>query len=671
MTLDAKKNTGVRYVLLSHVLIVLFSVAGYSQDIGPSAEARVSDSEFRVETLPVAGGAELLTIFARRSAFCEADTSTGEVPLVSVLRDTLGDDVPENDKLRFIWMLSYTRPTFWQKAAAVVPFLYTRTKNKDKIGKSPPPAIADMQGSDSAMWNGILWMVFKRIVLSAGGPAARSTAVQYRQNADDYRRSAIAGALAVLSVYEKAGGERVLSDQELRDIQARLWLTDKPLGGMVQDENLDRVYEKKVAAIQDNRGHNWELLRQYTEAQGLYFEPIQMGDGAQTHALVWTTVEDLSANEGRKFDGRFLNIQNPWGDKDLRNWKGYKASRWFDESGGVVDSDTPGAVERTMIPLALYGLDTAKIPGILIDFRNTHNPKRREMSRRVINDITGNVLAMSAFSSVPYLLGRSAFDFVTGRRGTDMNQESRLRSYRQLKMLLSLDSSLDAGLRNDLAKRIETVSLNPLENDIEAEIKIAQTQYRNLVAYASRPDGLPAKIERDRREEMVRYAHSGKKQAWFNALHSLTFGLYTHREKDTPESQAKLDVARQLQFHERVLNEIAGRSVQPEVDSDMLQLRSSLLFVSENGGDAKGKTAKSLSKIFSRTDDEDLRRLCLTALYRIDNSAAKTELLAIYHNMSVDPQLRDLSAGFLKRSVAEGKRISSRTAAGVAALAVN
>jgi len=111
--------------------------------------------------------------------------------------------------------------------------------------------------------------------------------------------------------------------------------------------------------------------------------------------------------------------------------------------------------------------------------------------------------------------------------------------------------------------------------------------------------------------------------------------------------------------------------VQPEVDSDMGQLRESLLFVSENGGEAKGKTAKSLSKIFSRTDDEDLRRLCLTALYRIDNSAAKTELLAIYHNMSVDPQLRDLSAGFLKRSVAEGKRISSRTAAGVAALAVN
>ncbi len=361
MRLSREKNTGVRSVLVSLVLVLVVGVATYSQTIGPVAEPSIAESEFRVEKLPVAGGAELLTIFARRSAFCEKGSSSTEVPLVTVLRDTLGDDVPENDRLRFVWMLSYTRPTFWQKAAAVVPFFYTRTKNKDKVGSAPPPAIADMQGSDRAMWNGILWMVFKRIVLSAGGPAARSTAVQYRQNADDYRRSAIAGALAVLSVYEKAGGERVLSDQELRDIQARLWLTDRPLGGMVQDENLDRVYEKKVAAIQDNRGHNWELLRQYTEAQGLYFEPIQMSDGSATHALVWTTLEDLAANEGRKFDGRFLNIQNPWGDKDLRNWKGYKASRWFDKDGSVVDSSTPDAVERTMVPLGViwsrYGED--------------------------------------------------------------------------------------------------------------------------------------------------------------------------------------------------------------------------------------------------------------------------------------------------------------------------
>src|SRR4051794_5324849 len=103
MTLGAEKNTGVRYVLLSFVVILLFSIADSSQTIGPSAEAGVSDGEFRVETLPVAGGAELLTIFARRSAFWDSDASTGEVPLVSVLRDTLGDDVHENDRLRFIW----------------------------------------------------------------------------------------------------------------------------------------------------------------------------------------------------------------------------------------------------------------------------------------------------------------------------------------------------------------------------------------------------------------------------------------------------------------------------------------------------------------------------------------------------------------------------------------
>jgi len=164
------------------------------------------------------------------------------MPLVSVLRDTLGDDKPENDRLRLVWMLTYTRPTFSQRMASIVPFLYTRTGNKNKIGTAPPPAIADMHSPDNAMWNRILWVAFKRVILSAGGAAARSTVLQYRQNTDDYRRSAVAGALAVLAVYQKAGGETVLSDQDLKDIQARLWLTDRTLGSMMQDENLERVY---------------------------------------------------------------------------------------------------------------------------------------------------------------------------------------------------------------------------------------------------------------------------------------------------------------------------------------------------------------------------------------------------------------------------------------------
>ena len=119
-----------------------------------------------------------------------------------------------------------------------------------------------------------------------------------------------------------------------------------------------------------------------------------------------------------------------------------------------------------MIPLALYGLDNPKIPMLLVDFRDTFNPKKREMSRRALQDVTRNVLSVSRFGDLPYFLGRTVFDFVTGRRGIDINQPSRLRTYSQLKLLLSLNQSLDPELREEIGNRLEKVSLNPMENDL-------------------------------------------------------------------------------------------------------------------------------------------------------------------------------------------------------------
>ena len=123
------------------------------------------------------------------------------------------------------------------------------------------------------------------------------------------------------------------------------------------------------------------------------------------------------------------------------------------------------------------------------------------MSRRALEDVTRNVLSLSRFGDLPYFLGRTVLDFVTGRRGIDMNQPSRLRTYSQLKLLLSLNQSLDPELREQIGNRLEKVSLNPMENDLQAEAKVANQQYQALLADAKRPDGLPRKLDRDRRSE--------------------------------------------------------------------------------------------------------------------------------------------------------------------------
>src|SRR6476661_3939425 len=124
-----RKQTGSRYAAVLVALVLLICVsAGLGQDIAPASVSKgelEKNSDFRTETIKIDGGAELITIFAKQSNFSAASgLSTSEMPLVSILKDTLGDDRAENDRLRFVWMLTYTRPSFWQRTAAFVPFLY-------------------------------------------------------------------------------------------------------------------------------------------------------------------------------------------------------------------------------------------------------------------------------------------------------------------------------------------------------------------------------------------------------------------------------------------------------------------------------------------------------------------------------------------------------------------
>ncbi len=100
-------------------------------------------SRFRVELTPVAGGAELITIWAR--VVDGKENQTEELPLISVLRDTLGDDIKENDILREVWVHTYSQPRLVQRAAALVPFLYKGLQVKSSASSaSPPQAIINL-----------------------------------------------------------------------------------------------------------------------------------------------------------------------------------------------------------------------------------------------------------------------------------------------------------------------------------------------------------------------------------------------------------------------------------------------------------------------------------------------------------------------------------------------
>lgn len=631
--------------LLVAVLFVVVLLPTF-RPVFAQGEATSPADIFRLERVPVSGGAELITIRAKLDGI-DSSEELKWVPLVTVLRDTLGDSSRENDRLRYVWPLTYTRPTMWQRASGAVPFLYTRVGNRSSSSGKAPPPVLDLAAPDREVWNKIFWTALQSLLLDPYGTPVKASTRSYQQNISAYRKSHIIRALSVLSLYQAVEGPSSFSESELAEIQARLMLTDKTFGGLLDNLRLKGYYEKEMTGVRDERGHNWELLRQRAEAESLYFEPLQMVDGSATHALLWVARQDVVARHDQPYSKRFLNIDDPWSDKRLLNWDGYVETRYFDNEHRPVSPDAPGAQAVEMIPLALYGLDNPKIPLLLVDFRDTLNPKKREMSRRVLEDVTRNVLSLSRFGDVPYFLGRTVFDFVTGRRGMDINQPSRLHTYSQLKLLLSLNRSLEPRLRDEMSQRLERVSLNPLENDLDAEASLAREQYAALLAYANSPKGLPAKLARDRRAEAVSLDHGKAERVLFQLGNILSFGKYTHREKASPDMQARIDIARRMTYHTRFLREVSQSGPQIEVVWNMDDIRNSLRFITEHGSEADSKAISAMAKIFARTEDHETRRMCLESLSRMQNPKARHEIIRISQSQDLAQSWKDLIAAYL------------------------
>ena len=654
---------------------------------------RTTNAQFRLERLPIANGAELLTIFGRLDRVRATDAGRPEVPLISVVRDTLSDADPDNDRLRYVWMFTYARPNLMKRIASAIPFLYQNVGNQRQASGGPPKPIIDLAHPRQQTWNRFFWMGMQNIFLDSYGLPLKASSRTYRRNAAEYRSGHIMQALSILDTYERlrsrsqtegemlALGDVVASNRkteqpindtpavllsdltpaftpgEMLEMRARLILSRKTFGGLVGPESYrDTVIHRTVSSL-DNSGHNWELLRQRAEAEGLYFEPLTMPDGQATHAILWIARSDLRPRPRRQFNDRFLNITDPWSDDRLRNWNGYSRVAYLDGNDRQVRADDPDARAVEMIPLALYGLDHPKIPALLIDFRHSLNPKRREISRRLLSDVAKNIFSISNFGNVPYFVGHRVYDFITGRRGMDVNQPTRLQSYSELKLLLSFNSSFDPKLRQEIERRVQNVSLNPLNNDNETEIRLAQQQYASLMDYARRPEGLAAKIERDRRAEMVALEHGRPARFFYNLANVFSFGRYVHREKATPELYARLEKSRRLEYHTQFLKEVAKSSSQADVAWDMEKVVASLQFLADEGNEAPGAAAKAAAAMFQKTSDDEARRLCLEALSRINNRTARRELVKIYQREQPQSELRAQVADRVRKAVADDVRV--------------
>lgn len=497
----------------------------------------------RAERIQLDSGADLITVFERLPADPESANSRQELPLVAILKDTLDDSDPSNDRLRQVWIFTYSQPSIWQRAAGGIPFLYHRAGLDTGPGSSPPRAVLDLGDPSRGMWAGLGVTAVQSEVLNPIGALARLTTHSFFGNYGEYRKTHIWEADDVLSTLLPACIDCGLTGEEIAQVQERLALAGLPLGGLVPDEDLGRDHEKERLRQTETRGHNWELLRQCAEDAGLYLEDPEASGLPASIAVLWVAQPDVEDSPGRKFDRKFLNISNPFSDRRLRNWDGYSETWNLDRNGVPVDADAPGSHPVKMIPLALYGLDHPHSPLLLVDFRGSGHPPRREIGLKIAEDVTSGVLGLTGVSEVALLSFKFTWMFVQKRHGAATDRSERRRAFVSVRHAVGSDSDLEANFRAEILSRLEKIDVNPLERPWDQEIRDAWRQYDALIADAEKT-GLAREIDKDRGDEISASVH-GTGARILQRLASIgTAGLYRHHDSVNPALMAKLDQQR-------------------------------------------------------------------------------------------------------------------------------
>jgi len=594
----------------------------------------------RSERLALPSGAELVTIFG------SSNETDRDVPLVAVLNDTLGDDDTSNDRLRYVWVFSYCPPSVWRRVLASIPFNYSRFSSGtlERKRSGPPPAVFDLSRVNGSPWRRILWFVAQSTLLDPQGWLFQASGRTYARHEREYRHVHLDYGLSVLSQYRDVYDDvPELDDAQFEEVYGRI-VGGGFAGLFLSPSQKEDLYSRDTKAARSRIARNWELLRQRCEQEGLWFEPVPGSPASARHAIVWISAESLaSSTQDRQFDGRFLSVSNPWNDERLRTWDGYTKQAFVDGEGRIRSVPADGTRPVTMIPLAVYGLDFPKIPALLVDFRSLFNAKRRELSRRVLDDVGQYLLDISAFGELKYYAGKKLFEMITRQKGVDLVQPSRVQTYAQLRALLVLRNSLDPELQHIIQRDLEQLNVNPLSTDLAGEVTLAHAQRDALVEYA-KSGKLDEKLAEDRAAEMAKIAHGRTAKAFIKVAEIASLGLYTHRD-DSTDLRERYTVARSLERYSIFLDEVASAPAPLEVSWAPDRYREALAYVAVHGrGD---RLAQTCVTIFRKSDDEPTRLLALTALQTIGGDVAHAVLVDVANDLTISPNLRAQSVHLL------------------------
>jgi hypothetical protein len=564
------------------------------------------------------------------------------VPLISVLRDTLGDGNPQSDRITDVWLLSYKRPGIGKRLLSAVPFFYwrvgsSRSGQSKTSGSALLAPLLDMNALQHPTASALTQNLLQWTVLDPLSMPVRASTRAFRTNAADNERLHLQEAISFLQQAPAGNYASPFSDSQLHTLIARLELRKTLLGGFVSEQGAVKYGKSAGIRYLEIRSRNWELLRQWADKSGLYFEPLSLAGTHDEYAALW-----VPRTGARPFSGtsvapiwKLLNLKPPNAEQleELSATETYE--RALDENGNLLPAGSSGAQRIDLIPLGIYSLNYPKVPLLMVDFRNRHHLRWRTIEQRSINEVTAGVIGISHFTNWYYYVAAELYDFVASRHGSPMNQAGRLDCYAQFRARLALDHELDPRLRAEVRTRIDSLAMNPLESSPEDEMQAAARNFEALQRGAE-TGRLVSLLDKNRRRELATW-DSTRAGAFGHAfLHVATFGIYTPETKSGTDLVAKLGVMRRAQYQLDFLERLAEQDTAPEVQMDRSRIAASIgelqdLLPQVKSDRFRAEARDTIAHLRNNSDDRELQARCgraLVAIHGLDESRRPVALKA-------------------------------------------
>jgi hypothetical protein len=564
---------------------------------------------------PAGESAQLLTLFCRS---CEDATKSGrDVPLVALLRDTLGAAGSEDGRVTEVWLLTYKAPTWEKRVLSAVPFFYWKIGDgSEKVGTHEPKPLMNLSLPQRPVISSAVKRMLQLTLFDPLSTPVRATTRAYQNNQADHERLHLEEAESYLQSAPAADDAAGPTETELNTVIARLELRKSTLGGFVSAQRAPQIGEGANLEEERIRARNWELLRQCADKAGLLFEPIDLAGAKNQYAVLWFPLDRTTPPEG-------IDLSPVW---KLLNLKDPYAERAYLPSTGSYEREINGRL-GPVVPLGVYSLTYPKLPLLLVDFRDGAHLRRHELTQRTINELTSGLIGVSRITNWYYFAGADLYDFYTARRGAATNQTERLNCYSKFRVAMALDKNLDATLRATIDQRLKSLAVNPLEATPQREMRAAEQRYDLLqIAAASENSGLARRLDKQRGSELERFEASKSRRLEDNLLHFASLGIYTHRASGDGVFE-RLDKYRQVEYYLAFLDGLAASGTEPEVAYDTARIDYAILqltaLLPESGTpETRGHAADVIEKLRNLSADTAFKAQCVAALDSMSGNSA-------------------------------------------------